>query len=274
MIRICIIIDDQLHQMNVERGCGALFTPLSVWESVQVEQDYLILPQNWTVVEKKTRLIQLQKDANYSISNGKKEAFVMVRGIEQEKLVNTTVMIRERFSVGRSRRNELCYRDSFISTVHGVFYLSREGNLIYEDASTNGTFINGKRLQGGTCCLKTGDQLDFPPLCRVVVDSSVLHIRHTAVYSMINLPQLHEMEDEVLHVALFFQMSGSLRHVMLRHPVFTREEILKQVDGQLSDQDYACICASPALFERKNESLLHKMEEPFALSEHAVYVVI
>lgn len=272
MIQLCFVIENQLYQMNIDRAGGTYYTPLSVWESVQVNHDCLSLPENWKVAETQSMTIPLLREANYTLSNGKQEIFMMVRNIEPDELISTTVMIGEHFTVGRSHRNELCYRDGFMSTIHGVFHLSREGSLLYEDASTNGTFINGKKLHRASCCLKSGDQIDFPPLCRVIADSSVLHIRHSFAHGMINLPKMQEMEEDMIHVALYFQTAGSLRHVALQRSVTTWSELLKQVKGQLSDQDLACLRSSPVLFERRNESL-RKMDKPFEFAAHLVYIV-
>ena len=272
MTQLYFVINNQLFQMNIDRVSGTYYTPLSVWESVQVDHDCLSLPDNWSIAETQSANIPLLKEANYTLSNGKQEIFTMVRNIAPDELISMTVMIGERFTVGRSRRNELCYRDSFMSTVHGVFYLSREGNLLYEDASTNGTFINGNKLHRTSYCLNPGDRIDFPPLCRVIADSSVLNIRHPAAHCMINLPQMPELDENKLHVALYFQTAGTLRHVILRQSVSTRHELLLQVKGQLTTQEYACLSSSPVLFERRNGHL-RKMDEPFELASHLVYSV-
>lgn len=60
----------------------------------------------------------------------------------------------QRLSVGRTRENDLILNDPSVSKVHASLVLNNEKALMVADTgSTNGTFINGKRISYGTASL-------------------------------------------------------------------------------------------------------------------------
>lgn len=68
-----------------------------------------------------------------------------------------------RLSVGRGRDNELQLNDGSVSKVHAAIMLNREGTLLVADTgSTNGTFINGRRIGYGEARqIDDGDVVGF-----------------------------------------------------------------------------------------------------------------
>jgi hypothetical protein len=56
----------------------------------------------------------------------------------------------KRLSVGRGADNDLCLSDGSVSKIHAALLLNREGTLLVADTgSTNGTYINGRRIAYG-----------------------------------------------------------------------------------------------------------------------------
>ncbi|MBV9209637.1 MAG: FHA domain-containing protein [Acidobacteria bacterium] len=68
-----------------------------------------------------------------------------------------------RLSVGRGRDNELMLNDGSVSKIHAALMLNREGTLLVSDTgSTNGTFINGRRIAYGEARqIEDGDVVGF-----------------------------------------------------------------------------------------------------------------
>jgi hypothetical protein len=68
-----------------------------------------------------------------------------------------------RLSVGRGKDNELMLNDGSVSKVHAALMLNREGTLLVADTgSTNGTFINGRRIAYGEARqVEEGDVVGF-----------------------------------------------------------------------------------------------------------------
>jgi hypothetical protein len=68
-----------------------------------------------------------------------------------------------RLSVGRGTDNDLFLNDKSVSKIHAALVMNREGTLLVADTgSTNGTFINGRRIAYGEARqIEEGDVVGF-----------------------------------------------------------------------------------------------------------------
>jgi hypothetical protein len=69
----------------------------------------------------------------------------------------------KRLNVGRASDNELTLNDSSVSKIHAALLMNTEGTLLVADTgSTNGTYINGRRIAyGESRPIEEGDVLGF-----------------------------------------------------------------------------------------------------------------
>lgn len=69
----------------------------------------------------------------------------------------------KRLNVGRAADNELTLNDSSVSKIHAALLMTGEGTLLVADTgSTNGTYINGRRISyGESRLLEDGDVVGF-----------------------------------------------------------------------------------------------------------------
>jgi hypothetical protein len=69
----------------------------------------------------------------------------------------------KRLSVGRASDNELMLNHTSVSKIHAALLMSSEGTLLVADTgSTNGTYINGRRISyGESRLIEEGDVLGF-----------------------------------------------------------------------------------------------------------------
>jgi FHA domain len=69
----------------------------------------------------------------------------------------------KRLNVGRASDNELQLNDTSVSKIHAALLMSSEGTLLVADTgSTNGTFINGRRIAyGESRLIEDGDVVGF-----------------------------------------------------------------------------------------------------------------
>ncbi len=69
----------------------------------------------------------------------------------------------KRLNVGRASDNELMLNDSSVSKIHAALLMTAEGTLLVADTgSTNGTYINGRRIAyGESRLLEEGDVVGF-----------------------------------------------------------------------------------------------------------------
>ncbi|HKU72967.1 MAG TPA: FHA domain-containing protein [Pyrinomonadaceae bacterium] len=68
-----------------------------------------------------------------------------------------------RLNVGRAADNELTLNDSSVSKIHAALLMTGEGTLLVADTgSTNGTYINGRRISyGESRLIEDGDVIGF-----------------------------------------------------------------------------------------------------------------
>ena len=69
----------------------------------------------------------------------------------------------KRLNVGRASDNELSLNDASVSKIHAALLMTGEGTLLVADTgSTNGTFINGRRIAyGESRAIEDGDVIGF-----------------------------------------------------------------------------------------------------------------
>jgi len=69
----------------------------------------------------------------------------------------------KRLNVGRASDNELMLNDTSVSKIHAALLMSSEGTILVADTgSTNGTFINGRRIAyGESRLIEDGDVVGF-----------------------------------------------------------------------------------------------------------------
>jgi predicted component of type VI protein secretion system len=65
---------------------------------------------------------------------------------------------KEKISIGRSEDNDITLPDAFSSGHHALIYPSNGGFAVRDNGSKNGTFLNGKKVQG-EAELKKGDEV-------------------------------------------------------------------------------------------------------------------
>src|ERR1041385_461886 len=69
----------------------------------------------------------------------------------------------KRLNVGRAADNELSMNDASVSKIHGALLMTAEGTLLVADTgSTNGTYVNGRRISyGESRLIEDGDVVGF-----------------------------------------------------------------------------------------------------------------
>lgn len=121
----------------------------------------------------------------------------------------------ERLSVGRTKENALSIDDTSVSKTHASLVLNSEKQLLVADTgSTNGTFINGKRIAYGKAFpIAGGDKIKFG-----TVDVTITHVPR-------------EVEEEVLEAEASPTTSAVETERML-----TEEEYLKKQNATVAAQ--------------------------------------
>lgn len=110
---------------------------------------------------------RLARDGSSTKSNQEpKETAVHARISARDITRDVTLHFRpggKRFNVGRAADNDLCLNDPSVSKIHAALVMNLEGKLLVADTgSTNGTYINGRRIAYGQAReIEPGDVVGF-----------------------------------------------------------------------------------------------------------------
>ncbi|MBR2054198.1 MAG: FHA domain-containing protein [Clostridia bacterium] len=256
MTHLCFVSAQGVHTVLTEPWQEYPF-PFMLWQRFRTEGNQIVLPEGWLAEGADGQpgsLIGLE-DANYRLKGEAWTGMMLVRRYDENAMALTDCLTRDRFTVGRSRKNDICYRDAFLSSAHGVFSYNRQGQLCYEDDSTNGTFLNGTLLHHEVRVLREGDQLDFPPLMRVVVSNNRLFIRHPKEQAEVHLPLCPPPDGRKL-VSLYFGSRNSICHVFV-DPAATRSSFLSAARQQLPEDAAALLGENAVLQDVYSQTLVH-----------------
>ena len=84
--------------------------------------------------------------------------------------VEESYSIRDKSTVGRGARADIIIADPFLSSVHVQFLREGDSFVLVDNNSTNGTFVNGEKVEGEPCLIKTGDLIKIGQLMFIFVD--------------------------------------------------------------------------------------------------------
>lgn len=250
MIRLCIILDTCLYQVNLTPGSTTpIHTPLSKWHPARpTATGDLLLPGGWSCPDGlQPDRISLLTEGNFLLAHGHRNALAMVRHVAEQSLPTEQVQLSGRITVGRSRKNAICCQDGYLSSSHGIFSFTRYGQLRYEDASTNGTFVNDELVQGEARILQSGDRLDFPPLMQVTVDGVSLRVRYPREHGQLTLPPMPAAAEGELLAAVYIPESGHLAYVRLPVGILSGAELLQSILSQLPAPQLQLLPSEPVL---------------------------
>ena len=73
-------------------------------------------------------------------------------------------------TIGRGAKSKITIMDPFLSTIHAQFKKDNSGFSIIDNGSTNGTFVNGEKINNEPCALKTGDLIKMGQLIFIFVE--------------------------------------------------------------------------------------------------------
>ncbi|HEB36059.1 MAG TPA: FHA domain-containing protein [Candidatus Aminicenantes bacterium] len=160
---------------------------------------------------------------------------------------------KDRISIGRSADNDINVLDPFCSGKHAYIYPSEEGWAVRDNASKNGTFLNGKKIKGEVE-LKKGDEV-LVGSTRVVFDKEIpTHVEMTeAPTSSANVNTILQVEELLTKTEIDTTMKArlapmDLEKVRTEHRAFaimsevSKALLLHQPISELLDNIMDLIC--------------------------------
>lgn len=79
------------------------------------------------------------------------------------------IPIRRMFTIGRKEDNNLMLMDPYVSGHHAKIYIKNNYYYIEDVGSTNGTIVNGKKIDKEKIELKSGDKIEIGSLMVKVI---------------------------------------------------------------------------------------------------------
>lgn len=118
------------------------------------------------------------------ISDAKRREVTAGAGLAYLKLINLrrnlgfkmheSYSIRELAFIGRSRRCQIYIDDPYLSKTHARIFL-RDGSFYIEDlGSTNGSYLNGRKLPAHPIRIKDSDKLSFGNISFIFVTNTAM----------------------------------------------------------------------------------------------------
>ena len=115
------------------------------------------------------------------ITDAKRQDMAQKGAIAYLKLINLrrnlkfkmheSYSVKENTTIGRSKRCHVFIDDPFLSKNHARIFL-KDGSFYVEDlGSTNGSFLNGRRLGSQSVRIKDSDKLSFGNISFIFVDN-------------------------------------------------------------------------------------------------------
>lgn len=84
--------------------------------------------------------------------------------------VQDTYAVNDDTSIGKTRKNDICLPDPFISPKHARIFFANGDFYIEDLSSKNGTFVNGKEVTKHPVLVKSGDKIAFGDIKFVFAD--------------------------------------------------------------------------------------------------------
>lgn len=128
-------------------------------EQFRQARDVLLNARGWQTVLAEQKDIEAEADRpNTIVQNERGQAPAGVRFwlMDESYIYPLKIGLN---TVGRSPDNDVIVQDGFVSRRHcAILVHASKGAELYDTASKNGTFLNGKRLDG-PCPLRSGDEI-------------------------------------------------------------------------------------------------------------------
>lgn len=136
---------------------------------VKSNKKVVVLGEENTIIEKSE--LFANSFLNLRIEHTNERIILFTEAIDETRQTLSKIMVNEGavFTIGRTSENNFCYANNFVSTNHAKLMFDGEKWSIADLQSTNGTYVNGYRIQSAV--LNPGDFIYIMGLKIVIGDS-------------------------------------------------------------------------------------------------------
>lgn len=159
-------------------------------------------------------------------SNKQVASLTVIKGPDRGKRFEVTDDVP---SIGRDPRNAIRLHDSEISRRHAEFRRTEKGYVIYDLQSSNGTYLNGKRIKYSH--VKTGDRILIGQSEMIFTAGAEVHHQPNELATKINMIARNDSTESSAIISSIKQSEGSQ---ILRHPEMAGSRWLKDALSNLA----------------------------------------
>lgn len=161
------IVSDNPGRVRVDREYALIYEEISGslvdWMMLNIlSSDKSVAPGQTKVPERRQTIVGGVDAGVYfpSPRPGNPIAWLVGKG---GKLVGKRFAInKDKYRIGRNPDNDLCVEgDDYVSGNHAYIKYMENNLFLYDLNSSNGTFVNDRRITGTPCALRKGDNLKF-----------------------------------------------------------------------------------------------------------------
>ena len=120
---------------------------------------------------------QIQLEEHNVFFSGDGEVTIILKRLTREHLCFSKYLPEgNMLTIGRSPENNICDMDQRLSLFHGYITFTGGTNAEYSDQSSNGTYLNGRRVMNNTVLIQYGDVLTMPSGLKLIYLNNLIAI--------------------------------------------------------------------------------------------------
>lgn len=171
--------------------------------------------------------VPLEAQMMYKIISGDEESFVLIEELNRENLYFQKIMFKSDIviNIGRDMSNEFIYKNSAVSSRHAILSCINGQWSIKDNDSTNGTYVNDKRIQ--SCQLQLGDCIYILGL-KIIIGTYFIAVNNPKKLLKINSNNMYKFVFPDMEKSDDYESIEEVNY-FYRSPRFMREINTKEI---------------------------------------------
>ena len=184
------------------------------------------------------RVIRLEEHNIFRCVGG--DLTIILKRLGRDHLIFRKYLIEANaLTIGRDAQNNICDLDKRLSSAHGYLVFRDGTSAEYTDQSSNGTYLNGRRIVGSTVLIQYGDVLTLPSGLKLIFLSTMVAINTIDTLQHIQMrqvtpqeiPPIGDLPDNLPSLYLQYHRAPRILQKPNAEPVDIEPPIAKQISN-------------------------------------------